>query len=423
MGDILRELRIEDASVEVLCDDRLTNAYLEYVERRSRFLLGRFDKYPDFPGVQTGYNSITGEEFADDELLSYAWINGRGACVCSRFARHFPEHGPKLKQYARHTIEALEEQIEINHGHPPFVANLDGTEKVIHEPFPPGHKSYSDLYVCLGFLEYGVCAQDPKRVATAKNILNELLAALDEGRFRTEPDPTPPDRILENPWSVALDVTNEFVRQLNDDSYLEAGGRLLQHLLDNYYLPEIGALVEYVTPEGQPFVDPRGRYVVDPGHAIELASFAMQFARLAEQAGVGEELRRRVVEICPPLVLWNIEKGWNESHPGIHKTIDARSGTPIDDTMPWWILPETMLALLLAFEITGNPQFLQRYMQTNNAYFTYYMNPKTSLGPFQNLDGKTGRPVDIPPACKFQDPEFHSGKNILSCIQVLKRLT
>jgi hypothetical protein len=56
-----------------------------------------------------------------------------------------------------------------------------------------------------------------------------------------------------------------------------------------------------------------------------------------------------------------------------------------------------------------------------NAYFLTYMNPLTQYGPFQNISGRTGVPVAIVPACKFQDPEFHSGKNLLSIVEVARR--
>ncbi len=419
MQEFLSRLQIEDLAEDT---PQLIQAYREYLEHRIRFLLERFDKYPHFPGVQTGYNSISGEEFPEHELFSYSWINGRGACVLARFARWFPEHRRRLEDCARHTIEAMEHQMKLNHGHTPFMANQDGTESVCHAPFPSDCKSYSDLYACFGFLECGVYAEDSSRVGTARRIFEESLVALAQRRFLTEPDPTPEDRILENPWSVALDLASEFAKQLNDNSYLEAGAPLVEHLLDMYYLPDSGVLVEYVTPEGLPFVDENGLQAVDPGHAIEFTSFAMEFSRLAERAQLEPKLQQRVSAVCPRLLSWNLARGWNTNHPGIYKTIDANSGTPIDDTMPWWILPETMLALLLAFERTEDSRLLEDYKRVNNTYFAHYMNPKTSLGPFQNRDGKTGGPVDIPPACKFQDPEFHSGKNLLSCIQVLERL-
>jgi mannose/cellobiose epimerase-like protein (N-acyl-D-glucosamine 2-epimerase family) len=252
-------------------------------------------------------------------------------------------------------------------------------------------------------------------------MLDESVAALNENRFLDEPDPGQEGGVAENPWSWALDLTNEFAKQLQEPAYLDVGARLLQRLLDHYYLPDVGALVEYATPEGLPLADDQGRYVVDPGHSIEFASFALEFSRLAELAGAHEALRADANRLCPPLILWNLARGWNPAHPGIFKSFDLNTGQPINRTMPWWSLPETMLALLLAFERTRDVQLLSKYKDVNNAYFGRYLNPKTGYGPYQTLDGDTGQPLDLPPACKFQDPEFHSGKNILTCIQVLER--
>lgn len=403
-------------------DSNLPLDYMEYLKLRMEFLLQRFHKYPFFPGVQTGYDSITGEEFPPEELLSYAWINGRGACVLARFADYFPAYHDQLKAFALHAIVSLEKQWELNNHHFPFTADLNGREKNAGCPCPVGYKSYGDLHSCLGFLEYGTRNGDEKRIQTAQAIFAETMKALNNGHFITEPDPTPADRILENPWSVALDLANEFVKQLQDPAYLNWGAQIVTYLLDRYYIEEIGAYVEYVTPEGKPYIDGQGRMIVDPGHAIEFCSFALEFARLAKEQKEFPEICARIDKTAPELILWNISKGWNELYPGIYKTIDAKTGHPIDETMPWWILPETMLALILAYESSGDKVFLPRFIEAHNTYFGTYMNEKTNYGPFQNISGKNGKPVDIVPACKFQDPEFHSGKNILTVVEVLKRL-
>ena len=396
--------------------------YLHYCEGRIRFLLERKRRFREFPGVQTGYNSITGAEFPSSDLLSYSWINGRGACVFARFSRHFPGLSSELRAWATSVIETLEKHWELNDHSFPFLVDLKGKEKVVGQPKPRGHRSYSDLYVGMGFLEHGVTFSDTKRIQTAKEIFEQTVQALRGNRFVTEPDLTPADRILENPFSVALDLANEFAKQLHDSSYLDVGAELITHLLDRYYRADRGAFVEYVTPDGKPFLDEHGMETADPGHAIEFCSFALEFARLSEIEGRHEALRKRVNEVAPRVIWWNIEHGWNPAHPGIYKTIDARSLKPINETMPWWILPETMLALLLAYESTRDSRFMQSYKRAHDTYFNAYMNPRIEWGPFQNIDGRTGAPVDIVPACKFQDPEFHSGKNLLTASEVLGRL-
>jgi mannose/cellobiose epimerase-like protein (N-acyl-D-glucosamine 2-epimerase family) len=400
----------------------LVDDYLGYLGLRVEFLLERFRRFPDFPGVQTGFDSITGQEFPREDLYPYSWINGRGACVFARFADHFPERRDELNAFALHAITTLETHWRINNGHFPFLAEHDGTERIVGSPCPPGFKSYSDLYAGMGFLEYGARRRDPARVLIARTIFDETYRALQENRFVTEPDPTPADRILENPWAVALDLANECAKQLDDPEYLQHASQIVTYLLDRYYLPERGYYVEYVTPAGAVFEDEEGRHIVDPGHAIEFCSFALEFARLASGRQEYAGLCRRIGDVAPKLLLWNVKTGWNPQHAGIYKTIDAKSGRPINSTMPWWILPETLLALMLAFERTGDAAFLRAYQDAHNAYFSTYLNPATGYGPFQNIDGRTGRPVGIVPACKFQDPEFHSGKNLLTVTEVARRL-
>lgn len=407
---------------EPLIDGRLVSGYLDYLRIRAKFLLSRYHRFPDFPGVHTGYNSITGREFRSEDLYPYSWINGRGACVFARFADYFPQYRDDLNAFAKHAIEALEEHWRINGGHFPFMANHDGTERSVGCVCPPGFKSYSDLYACMGLLEYGARRHDADRMRMARQIFEETYRALEDDQFVTEPDPTPPDRVLENPWSVALDLANEFVKQLGDHRYLGHGAKLASQLLDHYYLEDKGYYIEYITPDGKPFEDEEGRHIVDPGHAVEFCCFALEFARLAENSTEYVELCRRLTKVVPKLLLWNVKNGWNRQHPGIYKTIDAKTGRAINDTMPWWILPETLLALVLAYERTREAMFLQVYRDAHNAYFSTYMNPITNYGPFQNVSGRTGEPVDIVPACKFQDPEFHSGKNLLAVTEVAKRI-
>jgi len=403
-------------------EEALTSQYREYLNIRIRFLLDRFRRFPDFPGVHTGYDSITGEEFSEEHLYSYSWINGRGACVCARFAGRFPAYHDELMAFSLHAIRTMEHHRRTNAGRFPFMADRNGIEQAASGHRPRDSRSYSDLYACFGFLEYGVRAGDRERIDTAEEVFAQIISALRERRFVSEPDPIEGDLLFENPWSVALDLANECAKQLNAPSYLDTGAQLVQYLLDAHYLGDLGAFVEYATRAGEPSADESGRYIVDPGHAIELAAFALEFSRLAQKNDTHAALRQRIDRICPDLILWNVAKGWNPNHPGLFKTIDAVTEVAVNDTMPWWILPEAMLALLLAYESRRDGVFLERFRDAHNAYFGNYMNSRTAWGPIQNRDGGTGEPVDIPPACKFQDPEFHSGKNLLTVIDTMERI-
>ena len=369
-----------------------------------------------------GYNSITGEEFSEEDIYSYSWINGRGLCVFVRFADHFPNYKVPLLEFATHVVGCMIEQWEINNHHFPFMANLDGTEKDVGCTCPVGYKSYSDLYACIGLIEYGSKLKEKKYIDMAKKIFKEIVQSLENNQFISEPDPIPNDKLFENPWSCTVDLANEFTKHLDDTQYIDIGARLIEHLLDNFYFEELGAYVEYITPDGDLFADEKGRYTVDPGHSIEFCSFCLEFCRVAEKKNLHKNLCEKIKRVIPGLLIWNVKNGWNKNHPGIYKTINAKTRKPIDNTMPWWIMPETMLAIILAYERDRKDKYLDMFKEVHNTYFINYMNPLTDFGPYQNIDGATGKPVDIVPACKFQDPEFHSGKNILTITEIIRRL-
>ncbi len=403
-------------------DESLVKDYLKYLEIRIEFLLDRFNRNKDFPGVQTGYNSITGEEFSEEDIYSYSWINGRGLCVFVRFADYFPNYKIPLLEFASHIIGHMRKQWEINNHHFPFMANFDGTEKDVGCTCPEGYKSYSDLYACIGLIEYGSRLKNQKYIKMAQRIFKEIIYSLESNKFISEPDPIPSDRLFENPWSCALDLANEFAKHLDETQYIDIGAKLIEYLLSNFYFKKIGVYVEFITPDGDLFVDEKGRYTVDPGHSIEFCSFCLEFCRIAENKNLYKNLCERIKKVIPGLLIWNVKNGWNKNHPGIYKTINAKTGDPINNTMPWWILPETMLAVILAYERDKKDEYLDLFKEIHNGYFTNYVNPITDFGPFQNIDGNTGKPIDIIPACKFQDPEFHAGKNILTVTEVIKRL-
>ncbi len=422
MIDIRDELQIERRETAPQVVSRYAEAVRSYLRMRAEFLLKRYRAHPRFPGLHTGYDSITGKEFPDTEIASFSWINGRGAGVLCRMARLFPDLGDSLTDYAHHVIQAMERHLEMNARRFPFMADLDGRELPVGSPVPEGYRTYSDLYACFGFLEYGLHAEDISRLDTAKRLLADCIAAVRENRFAPLPDPTPTDRIMENPASICVDLLNEFAAQLDEACYLDEAEDLVGHLLERHYRDDIGGFVEYVRPDGAPFADEQGRIPVDPGHAIEFCSFALEFARLCDAADAHSDVCGRIGRICPPLILWNIERGWNPRLGGLYKLVDGRSGKPIDNTMPWWSPPETLLALLRAYERTPDVHFLECYREINNAYARNYLNPRTGFGPYQCRDGTAGAPAPVVPACKFQDPEFHSGRNLLRCVEILERL-
>jgi hypothetical protein len=372
--------------------------------------------------VHTGFNALTGEDLPAKDLFSYSWINGRGAFVFARFAGAYTEFADELMTYAGHVVESIERIRSKLGGSIPFgVPVRDGSRLVLGRHRAAVHaRTYGDLFSCLGLLEYGVRAGDKQRIALAEAIYDEVVEALKGGSFVNEPSQLDVGFVSENFWSTALDVANEFYHALGSRKYLDLASGLAQTVINTFYRPEERFVREYVRPGGTASGPHWMFHVTDPGHAIEFAGFCLILREAAVAAGVKQPLIETLGSVAPTLIHSSLESGWNPRHGGIFKTIDVRTGRPIDALMPWWSLPEAMLSTWLAYEMTADAALLEWYRRVHDTYFLRYLNPITRWAPYQTIDGKTGLPVDSPPACPFQDPDYHSARNIHTMVRRLR---
>ena len=89
------------------------------------------------------------------------------------------------------------------------------------------------------------------------------------------------------------------------------------------------------------------------------------------------------------------------------------------DTKLWWPHTEALYALLLAYEQTGDREFLDWYDRIHEYSFRHY--PVTEHGEWtQNLD-REGKPIEDIVCLPVKDP-FHLPRALIYCLEVLDRL-
>ena len=125
------------------------------------------------------------------------------------------------------------------------------------------------------------------------------------------------------------------------------------------------------------------------------------------------------------LALKAFDLGFNKTHPGLYKAVNTRTGEPIEETMPWWNLPETMRAAARSCEATPDSEMRDACVQVlkkcHNAYFQYYLNRDNMLFPYQSISGEAGRVVDKAPAVPEGDPLYHTNLALLDMLNVIAR--
>ncbi|MFM1944023.1 MAG: hypothetical protein RI897_3005, partial [Verrucomicrobiota bacterium] len=133
--------------------------------------------------------------------------------------------------------------------------------------------------------------------------------------------------------------------------------------------PEIGALMEVVDPSGEPIDHFDGR-TLNPGHAIEAAWFILREAAHRDD--------RRLVGLgCAILdAMWR--RGWDAECGGLFYFRDVHN-KPVQeywhDMKFWWPHDETLIATLLAYQLTHNTKYARWHQQLHDWSFRHFADP------------------------------------------------
>lgn len=142
--------------------------------------------------------------------------------------------------------------------------------------------------------------------------------------------------------------------------------QVIHDVMEVFYQPETGLILENVAPDGQPVDCFEGR-LLNPGHSIEAMWFVMD---LGKRLG-DEKLVRRAVDI----MLKSLEFGWDPEHGGIFYFLDAKGHPPQQlewDQKLWWVHVEALVALAKGYAATGDERCRNWFIQLHNYTWTHF---------------------------------------------------
>lgn len=142
-------------------------------------------------------------------------------------------------------------------------------------------------------------------------------------------------------------------------------------ILKRHWKPELGALLENVSPDGSPLLDlPEGR-MFHPGHAIESAWMLMEIARRRGD----EALLQTAIDVS----LASLDHGWDSPYGGL-RYITNLDWTPThsleSDLKLWWPHGEALYALLLGWDLTGRDDVAGWYQKVHDYTFSHFPDPE-----------------------------------------------
>ncbi|WP_182867271.1 AGE family epimerase/isomerase [Rhodopirellula sp. JC639] len=130
--------------------------------------------------------------------------------------------------------------------------------------------------------------------------------------------------------------------------------------------PDLEAVMETVGPEGEIHDHFDGR-TLTPGHAIEGAWFIMWEGKQRSDP--------QLVRLGCQMLDWSWQRGWDNEHGGILYFVDLR-GLPVQeywhDMKFWWPQNETIIATLLAYQLTGDEKYATWHQQIHDWAYAHF---------------------------------------------------
>jgi N-acylglucosamine 2-epimerase len=231
---------------------------------------------------------------------------------------------------------------------------------------------FSEIFAVIALAAYGTATGDVRYKQQALDLFKLVLHYLDTpGLLEPKTDPgVRPMKGLAIP--MVLIVTAQELRKAVDDPLCTAViDRAIDEVARDFMKPEFACVLEMVGPHGE-FYDTFDGRMINPGHAIELGWFILEEARLR---GTRDS---RLIELGTRIIDWSFEIGWDREFGGILYYRDAK-GLPATeywhDMKFWWPHNEAIIAMLLAYQMTGNEKYLRWHRKVHDWAYAHFPDP------------------------------------------------
>ncbi len=213
---------------------------------------------------------------------------------------------------------------------------------------------------------------------------------------------------------ILCNVALEIEPLLDKDFLDETIERCIHEVMDVFYRPEMGLIVENLSADGE-LVDCFEGRLLNPGHAIEAMWFIMD---LGKRLG-----RQDLIERATDIALNEVDYGWDEKYGGIFYFMDRLDLPPQQlewDQKLWWVHIETLITMLKGYELTGREECLNWFERVHDYVWTHFADPEyPEWFGYLNRRGEVLLPLK---GGKWKGC-FHVPRGLMQCWLTLERLS
>ena len=338
----------------------------------------------------------------------FIWLQARQVWTFSMLFNQL-EAKDEWLNFALHGADFLESHGRDQAGNWYFSLNQMG------QPLIQPYNIFSDCFATMAFGQLYQATQKEKYAAIAIETFQNILDRQNnpKGAYNKV---VPGTRPLKN-FALPMILCNLCleIESLLDSSLVNSTiQNCIQEVMQTFYDPSTGLILENVTSEGK-FSDSFDGRLTNPGHAIEAMWFIMDLGRRNNQP--------ELIEKATNILLKMLAFGWDKKHGGIFYFLDIK-GYPTQqlewDQKLWWVHLETLVALLKGYAFTQNRACWDWFKKVHDYTWSTFSDPNNGewFG-YCNRQGEILLPLK---GGKWKGC-FHVPRALFYCSQALKEIS
>ena len=281
-------------------------------------------------------------------------------------------------------------------------------------PLVEPYNIFSYTFAVIAFGQLSIATGNKEYADIAKRTFDIVLSKVDNPKGKWN-KAAPGARALKSfalPM-ILCNVALEIEPLLDADFMQQTIDTCIHEVMDVFYRPELGLIVEHLSTDGE-LVDCFDGRLLNPGHAIEAMWFVMD---LGKRLG-----RQDLIEKAVTIALNEAEYGWDKEYGGIFYFMD-RLGRPCQqlewDQKLWWVHIETLITMLKGYQLRGNAQCLEWFERVHNYVWTHFTDKE-----YAEWFGYLNRQGEVLLSLKGGKWKgcFHVPRGLFQCWQILEDL-
>ena len=354
-----------------------------------------------------GYFTCLDRDGSVYDTDKFIWMQGREVWMFSKLYNEV-EHRQEWLDCAIQGAEFLKKYGHDGHYNWYFAVDREG--RALVEPY----NIFSYTFAVIAFGQLALATGNREYADIAKRTFDIVLSKVDNPKGRWN-KAVPGSRALKT-FDLPMILCNVSleIEQLLEPSFLkETIDTCLHEVLDVFYRPELGLIVEAVGKDGE-LVDCLDGRKLNPGHAIESTWFIMDLGR---RLG-----RKDLIEKAVDISLKEVEYGWDKQYDGIFYFMD-RLGKPRHelefDQKLWWVHLEALISFIKGYQLTGNPRCLEWFERIHDYTWSHFRDAEyPEWYGYLNRRGEVLLPLK---GGKWKGC-FHVPRGLMNCWRILEDL-